>query len=223
MFVDYMQKGGHLMWPLLFCSVLAGAVFLERALFYARVTLNLGEFMRGLANLIRSQRWAEAQVECASLPTPGTRVLHAAVVRHGASREELKAVVQEAGQLEGPRLEQRWAVLAGVGVVAPLIGLLGTVTGMIEVFSVIATQSGVTSSTELAGGIYQSLLTTAAGLAVAIPCAIGYAFLSARVNALLHDMERAGIEVVHLIVDQRGDSQIIDFGAGARAARVRAE
>lgn len=211
------------MWPLLFCSVLAGAVFLERALYYTRVSLNLGEFLRGFSNLIRNQRWAEAQVECASVSTPVTRVLHAAVVRHWASREELKSVVQEAGQLEVPRLEQRLAILAGIGVVAPLIGLLGTVTGMIEVFSVIASQSGVTSSTELAGGIYQSLLTTAAGLAVAIPCAIGYAFLSSRVNALMFDMERAGIEAVNMIVDQRVDPQIIEFGLGARAARSRAE
>jgi biopolymer transport protein ExbB len=223
MFIDYMQKGGHLMWPLLFCSVLAGAIFLERTTYYTRVSLNLGEFLRGLSNLIRNQRWAEAQVECASVSTPVTRVLHAAIIRHDASREDLKAVVQEAGQMEVPRLEQRLSVLAGIGVVAPLIGLLGTVTGMIEVFSVIASQSGVTSSTELAGGIYQSLLTTAAGLAVAIPCAMGYAFLSSRVNGLLHDMERAGIEVVHMIVDQRGGSQIIDFGTGARASRAQGD
>ena len=182
------------MWLLLFCSVLGGAVFLERSLFYFRVTLHLGDFMRGLSNLIRHQRWSEAQVECASFSTPVTRVLHSAVLRHGAPREELRAIVQEAGQLEVLRLEQNLGLISGIGLVAPLIGLLGTVTGMIEVFSKISSQSGLTSS-------------------------IGYAYLSSRVNALMRDMERAGIEVVNLIMDSRVESQIIEFGSASRSPR----
>ena len=124
------------MWLLLFCSVLAGAVFLERALYFHRVTLVLGEFLRGLAELIRHKRWAEAQVEGAGNPTPVTRVLHAAVLRHSAPRAELKEIVQEAGQLEVPRLEKNLGLLAGLGLISPLLGLLGTVTGMIEVFMI---------------------------------------------------------------------------------------
>jgi len=215
--LDYMQKGGPLMWLLLFCSVLAGAVFLERALYFHRVTLVLGEFLRGLAELIRHKRWSEAQVECAGNPTPVTRVLHAAVLRHSAPRAELKEIVQEAGQLEVPRLEKNFGLLAGLGLISPLLGLLGTVTGMIEVFSNISAQSGLTSSTDLAGGLYQSLLTTAMGLIVAIPCAIAYSYLSARVNALLHDMERAGIEVVNLICDHRRSTTIVEFESANRA------
>ncbi|MCX8511306.1 MAG: hypothetical protein ORN83_06065 [Chthoniobacteraceae bacterium] len=115
--LDYMQKGGPLMWLLLFCSVLAGAVFLERALYFHRVTLVLGEFLRGLAELIRHKRWSEAQVECAGNPTPVTRVLHAAVLRHSAPRAELKEIVQEAGQLEVPRLEKNLGLLAGLGLI----------------------------------------------------------------------------------------------------------
>ncbi len=219
--IDYMQKGGPLMWLLLFCSLLASAIFMERALYYHRVTLQLGEFLRGLAELIRHQRWAEAQMECAGNPTPVTRVLHAAVLRHSAPRSELKEIVQEAGQLEVPKLERHLAMLAGLGVVAPLLGLLGTITGMIEVFSTLSAQSGLTSSTDLAGGIYQSLLTAAAGLIVAIPCAIGYSYLSARVNALMHDMERAGIEVVNLITDHRRTPSIVEFEPASRADSVR--
>jgi biopolymer transport protein ExbB len=131
----------------------------------------------------------------------------------------LRAIVQEAGQLEVLRLEQNLGLISGIGLVAPLIGLLGTVTGMIEVFSKISSQSGLTSSTDLAAGIYQSLLTTAGGLVVAIPCSIGYAYLSSRVNALMRDMERAGIEVVNLIMDSRVESQIIEFGSASRSPR----
>ncbi len=208
-----MQKGGPLMWLLLFCSILAGAVFLERVLYYHRVGLPPAEFLRGLSELIRHQRWAEAQMECAGNPTPLTRVLHAAVLRHGAPRSELKEIVQEAGQLEVPRLERNLPLLAGLGVLSPLLGLLGTVTGMIEVFGNISAQSGLTSSADIAGGIYQSLLTTAAGMIVAIPCALGYTFLSSRLDSLIHDLERAGIEVVNLITDHRHNPTIVEFGA----------
>ena len=223
--IDYMQKGGPLMWLILFCSVLAGAVFLERATYFHRVTVRVGELMRGLGNLIQHRRFAEAQMECASSSTPVTRVLHAAILRHDAPRAELKEIVQEAGQLEVPRLERRLGILATVGFVTPLIGLLGTVVGLIEAFVNISAQSGFASSTDIASGIYQSLLTTAAGLVVAIPCAVAYSYLSARVNTLMHDMERAGIEIVNLICDQRQPAapEIIEFGPQSRIRRKSAE
>jgi len=223
--IDYMQKGGPLMWLILFCSVLAGAVFLERATYFHRVTVRVGELMRGLSNLIQHRRFAEAQMECASTPSPVTRVIQAAILRHDAPRAELKEIVQEAGQLEVPRLERRLGVLATIGFVTPLIGLLGTVVGLIEAFVNISSQSGFASSTDIASGIYQSLLTTAAGLVVAIPCAVAHSYLSARINALLHDMERAGIEIVNLITDHRPAPapEIIEFGPQSRPRRQGAE
>lgn len=211
--IDYMQKGGPLMWLILFCSVLAGAVFLERVLYFHRITIRVGEFMRGLANLIQNRRFAEAQGECESLPTPVTRVIHAGILHHDAPRAELRDIVQEAGQLEVPRLERRLGILATIGFVTPLIGLLGTIVGLIEAFVNISSQSGFASSTDIASGIYQSLLTTAAGLVVSIPCAVAYAYLSSRVNTLMHDMERAGIEIVNLLTDNRQPAaEIIEFG-----------
>ncbi len=222
--IDYMQKGGPLMWLILLCSVLAGAVFLERATYFHRSSVRVGEFMRGLANLLHRRSFSEALHECAATPGPVPRVVHAAILRHDAPRQELREIVQEAGQLEVPRLERRLGVLATISFVAPLIGLLGTVTGLIEAFVNISTQSGFASSTDIASGIYQSLLTTAAGLVVAIPCAIGYGYLSARINALMHDMERAGIEVVNLLCDNRKTPEIIGFPPGnPTVARHRAE
>ncbi|HEV7866853.1 MAG TPA: MotA/TolQ/ExbB proton channel family protein [Chthoniobacteraceae bacterium] len=219
--IDYMQKGGPLMWLILFCSVLAGAVFLERASYFHRVSVRVGEFMRGLSNLIQHHRFAEAQMECASLPTPVTRVIHAAILRHEAPRSELKEIVQEAGQLEVPRLERRLGILATIGFVTPLIGLLGTIAGLIEAFVQISAQSGFASSTDISSGIYRSLLTTAAGLVVSIPCAVAYSYLSSRVNTLMHDMERAGIEIVNLIMDSRPQPSpdIIEFGPARPAEK----
>lgn len=218
--IDYMQKGGPLMWLILLCSVLGGAVFLERVTYFYRATIRVGEFMRGLANLIQHRRWAEAQMECASTASPVARVIHAAILRHDAPRSELKEIVQEAGQLEVPRLERRLAMLGMIALVTPLIGLLGTVTGLIDAFVNISSQSGFASSTDISNGIYQSLLTTAAGLVVAIPCAVAYSYISSRVNALMHDMERAGIEIVNLIVDSRASSvEIIEFESPRRTVR----
>jgi biopolymer transport protein ExbB len=214
--IEYMQKGGPLMWLILFCSVLAGAVFLERVSYFHRVTVRVGEFMRGLANLIEHHRFAEAQMECASLPSPVTRVIHSA---------KLKEIVQEAGQLEVPRLERRLAIMAVIAFATPLIGLLGTVVGLIEAFVNLSSQSGFTGATDISSGMYQSLLTTAAGLAVAIPCSVGYSYLSSRVNSLMHDMERAGIEIVNLISDNRRppSSEIIEFGPQPRTMRKGAD
>ena len=212
--MDYMQRGGPLMWLILFCSVVAVAIFAERIVYFHRASINVTEFLRGLANLIGRRNIAEALQECAGAPGPVARVLHAALLRHDESRAELRQIVQEAGQLEVPKLERNLAVLSTIAFVTPLIGLLGTVVGLIDAFVAISTHNGYASSTDISSGVYQSLLTTAAGLVVAIPAAVAYSYLSARVNALLHDMERAGIEIVHLIVEKReAGAEIIDFEA----------
>jgi len=215
------------MWLILLCSIIGGAVFFERAAYFYRCSIRVGEFVRGLSNLIQHQRWTEAQTECAATSTPVTRVIHAAILRHEAPRAELKEIVQEAGQLEVPFLERRLAVLATIALVTPLIGLLGTIAGLIESFVNISSQSGYANATDISGGIYQSLLTTAAGLVVAIPCSVAYSYLSSRVNSLMRDMERAGIEIVNLITDNRvspsSPGSIIEFGQGKRSIRKSSE
>src|ERR1700716_554239 len=97
--VDYMQKGGPLMWLILLCSVVSVAVFVERLLYYHRAFIDVGAFLQGLSNLLGSRKYAEARVECQAVGVPVTRVLHAAISRHHLSRSELREIVQEAGQL----------------------------------------------------------------------------------------------------------------------------
>ncbi len=209
--IDYLQKGGPLMWVLLALSILSGGVFLERILFLNQITIPVADFLRGLSNLIREKRWAEAQIECATVSAPVTRVLHAAVLRHHHPREELRAIVQDAGQLEVGRLERRINILSAASVIAPLIGLLGTILGMLDATTELAAAGGGSSTAEMADGSFQSLLATAAGLMVAVPCAVAYAYLSARVDGILRDMERAGIEAVNLICDHRDTPGIVEF------------
>ncbi len=200
---EFLQKGGPLMWILAAASVVAVAVFLERAFYLHRVSIRVGEILRGLSNLVRIGNYSEAITECAATAGPVGRVMHAVMVRHTLDRPELKDIAQDAGQLEVPRLERNLGLLVTIVYAAPLIGLLGTVIGLIQAFTAISAQGGYATAAEIAGGVYQSLLTTAAGLALAIPALLAYQYLSYRVNELVHDMERAGIEVVSMILDAR--------------------
>jgi biopolymer transport protein ExbB len=216
--VDYMQKGGPLMWLVLLCSVVAVAVFAERLLYYHRASINVEELLQGLSNLIRNRNLAEARVECQAALIPVTRVILATLNHPHLSRSELKEIAQEAAQLEVPRLEKNLGILVAIGYLCPLIGLLGTVTGLIQAFVQLSANNGYATLAEISGGIYQSLLTTAGGLAVAIPAILGYCHLSARLNRLMHEMERAGIEIVNLLTDAQERSSIIKFDTASKAA-----
>jgi biopolymer transport protein ExbB len=209
--IDYIQKGGFLMWPILACSIISIGVFAERLFYLHRATIHVGEFLKGLSNLVRRRNFAEALHESAGTPGPVARVIHAAILRHEAPRTELREIVQEAGQLEVPKLERFLGVLATLAFLTPLLGLLGTVTGMIDAFGTIASSGGYATVTELSAGIYKSLLTTAAGLVVATPTFVAYSYLSSRVNTMLHDMERAGIEIIHMLTESAPLSGIISF------------
>jgi len=190
-----------MMWLILLCSVAALGAFLERLLYLHRSTIHVGDFLRGLSNLLKRQLYAEALQECASTPGPVARVVHAAIARHKVGRTELREIVREAGQLEVPRLERSLPLLLTVAYITPLLGLLGTVVGLTEAFQAVTNAGGYATAADLAGGVYQSLLSTATGLAVAIPAFVAFSYLSARVNDFLRDMERAGIEIVHLLCD----------------------
>src|SRR4029078_4371892 len=165
------------MWPILICSIISIAVIAERLFYLHRATIHVGEFLKGLANLIRRRNFAEALHESAGTPGPVARVIHAAILRHDAPRSELREVVQEAGQLEVPKLERFLGGLATLAFLTPLLGLLGTVTGMIDAFATIASNGGYATVTELSTGIYKSFLPTPARLVVAAPPFVSYSYL----------------------------------------------
>src|SRR5262249_4572583 len=191
--IDYIQKGGLLMWPILVCSIISIAVFAERLFYFHRATIHVGEFLQGLSNLVQRRNFAEALHECAGTPGPVARVIHAAIIRHDAPRSELRDIVQQAGQLEVPKLERFLGVLATLAYLAPLIGLLGTVAGMIEAFGLVSSNGGYATVTELSTGIYKSLLTTAAGLVVATSTFFCQPYFPAPKKNPLHDIGTARV------------------------------
>lgn len=201
--LDLLQKGGPLMWIIVLCSVTAVGIFFERLFSLHRASIPVGEMLRGLANILRKENYSEALQECATTPGPVARVAHAVILRHGAPREELRDIAQEAGQLEVPKLERNMPLLSTIAYATPLIGLLGTIIGLLNTFQEIASQSGYATATDIAEGVYEALLTTAGSLAVALPAFIAYSYLSARINGLIHDMERTGIEILAILDEVR--------------------
>ncbi len=206
------------MWPLLACSLIAVTVALDRFFYLNSATIREGELLQGLANLIRGRKYAEALHECAASHGPAARVMHAALLRHDSPASELRQVVQAAGQLEVPELERKLSILATVAQVAPLIGLLGTIGGLIDLFSSISSSGGYAGAAELSRGLYRALITSAAGLMIAIPCYVVHGYLSAWVDTLMHSMERAGIEIVALLTETPPQEGIIRFRRPDRQA-----
>lgn len=220
--IELISKGGPLVWLLLASLAFSGAIFLERLAYFHRASMNVGEFLSGLAGLVRRKNFAEALHECVATRVPAGRVIHAALQRHHAPREQLKEIVQEAGQLEVPRLERFLSILNAIAHCAPLLGLLGTLIGLLDSFTSLSTAQGVASTSEVARGLYQSLVTAALGIVVAVPAYLGFAFLSAKARSIMHELERAGIEIVNIIEDARHHDNIVEFPHEAGLVPVRA-
>jgi biopolymer transport protein ExbB len=195
------QGGGWLMVLLFVCSIVAMGVFIERMLYYKRCRMNVNEFLAGVLALVRRQSYAEAVARCEEGHGPVVRVVLTAIYKRHLPANELREIVREIAQLEIPPLETNVSLLGTIGYIAPLLGLFGTVSGLIEAFVKINRTSGTASVGDLSQGIYLALATTAAGLVVAIPCYLAHNFLVAQVHSIVADMERAGIETIHTLTD----------------------
>lgn len=205
--LEILQKGGPLMWIILLCSVVALGVFLERLIYLHQASIRVGELLGGISLLVRNGRLEEALGECSASHGPVARVLQAALLRPRQERSVLQSITKDAALLEIPKLERNLPILASLAYVAPLVGLLGTVLGLLDAFLILSAHGGYATTAELSRSVYQSLLNAAAGLAVAIPAFLGHSYLCARVNDIIHDMERGGIEVVNLLTDRSAQSE----------------
>jgi biopolymer transport protein ExbB len=190
-----MQQGGPLMWVIAALGVVAVIVFLERFLHFHRAHIHAGDFIHGLRNAIQQGNFIEALATCDETAGPVAQLAKTALLHRDCPRDEIREAVEETGRAEVARLERRLVVLATVAQVAPLIGFLGTVMGMIQMFRVIQ-QAALPSPGQLAGGVWTALLTTAAGLVVAVPTYVAYNYLVNRVAQLVLDMEKAATDVI---------------------------
>ena len=183
-------QGGPMVWVLLVCSALGVVVFMERRLTYHRVQINTSALLGGLKNVLSQNNLVEAIGICDATPSPTARVVKTVLENHQLPREEIKEILEQQGSEEVARLERRLGILAALGQVAPLIGLLGSVMGFME------TKEVVTDHHKHFSG---AMIPLALGLAIGIPCFVGYNHLVAVIGSLVVDMQKAGLRALRMI------------------------
>ena len=180
--IDFLAKGGILVGPILFCSVLALAIFLERLIRFSRIRIRGFGIVQKMAQHVRVGEQRKALAVARESDSPMGRVLGQAIEVLDQDRETLETVVVHSTDEEVRELSRYLQVLATIGNIAPLLGLLGTVLGMIKAFMVIQQMGGKVNAAVLAGGIWEAMLTTALGLSVALPTMVAHSYLVARVD-----------------------------------------
>lgn len=201
-----MQAGGWLMWPILACSVIATAIVIERALTLRRGRIMPDKLVTRIWQLYRQGQLTEERIEEIREASPLGRMLAAGLANRNHSREVMKEAIGDAGRHVVAQLGRYLNTLGTIASVAPLLGLLGTVFGMIDIFGVIM-NVGTGNAGLLAGGISTALLTTAAGLSVAIPTLLFHRFLESKVDRIALDMEEQALRLVEVLKGEREDGE----------------
>jgi len=190
---DFVVKGGPVMIPIGICSLVALTVIVERLVSLRRVQIIPPKFVDGVRSILSggaSDRIVRAMEYCRASATPLANILAAGIKKLGEPAEQVEKRIQETGQAEIQRLRKYLRSLSVIAAIAPLLGLLGTILGMITAFETVAASPDSLGRTELlAKGIYEALITTAAGLIVAIPVVISYHWFAAKVDRMVLDMD----------------------------------
>ena len=214
--LEIVQAGGLLMWPITACSVVAVAIILERLWALREKRVLPVSVAHHVMELVQRDQVDAKQLQDVHQSSPFGQVLAAGLAYRHATRDVLKEVVEDSGRHAVHELERYLTTLGTIAAISPLLGLLGTVSGMIRSFTAI-TDTGVPNPAVLAGGISEALIATAAGLTVAIPSLIAYRYLRGRVErlvvriekesmrfieALLHHQQRTGTTGVFGVIDE---------------------
>jgi biopolymer transport protein ExbB len=204
---ELLANGGPMLWLILLVSAVGVAVFIERFLHCHRAQINSTEFLNGVRTVLKRDNVVEALSICDATPGPVARLVKTAIVNRDHGRERVREALEEAGLVEVPRLEEKLNLLATIAQLAPLLGLLGTVLGFINIFKYMQSQGLGAHVLDLSKGIWEALICTAAGLAVAIPAHAGYNYLVSRVNSIVLDMERASTDIVNIVTEGGKESK----------------
>jgi biopolymer transport protein ExbB len=189
--MQFMREGGWVMWVLLAFSIVALAVIIERAIALRRARINVNEFLAKIRKALLVNRSVREAVKiCEQYRGPVASIMKAGLLKYGQPREEVEKTIENAALYEMGRLERGLIVLATTANVAPLLGFFGTVSGMIKSFEALAEQ-GLSNPGAVAAGISEALITTAAGLAIAIPVQIAYNYFTTRISRFVRDIESA--------------------------------
>lgn len=202
--LSLLERGGPVMWVLLMLGTLALVLFVERMLYLHRGQIRSTEFLDGVKNILAQRRMAEAVTVCEEAPGPVAAVVKAALLHAEDDEVRMRYAVQDAAVVELPALERRLGALAAIAQIAPLVGLLGTVLGMATTFQAFMEGGQYATAQALSTGMWRSLVTAGAALALAIPAHLAHHLLYGRVRSIVRDVEWAGNEIMrYLLIDYR--------------------
>lgn len=193
-----LQKGGIIMVPLLLGSILGLTIVIERAFSLRNKKVLVPEIISAIENINTIEDVRVAERICEANPGPFANIVLAALRNQDLHRDELKETIIDQGRQEVRVLERGLVMLETIAAASPLLGLMGTVLGMIKVFNVIS-QQGVGQASVLSGGISEALITTVTGLAIGIPALVAYNFFTNRAESLVSDIEKYSSSLLHMI------------------------
>jgi biopolymer transport protein ExbB len=197
---DFYVRGGVFMHPLLACSIIALAFIIERLFTLSRARVDVKNLMKNVSQALRGEGVDAALKVCEQTRGPIAAVIHSGLLRAGQGPDAVKEAIETAGSIETSFLERGLVALATVSTVAPMLGFLGTVSGMMNAFAAIAAAEQV-SAKIVASGIQEALITTIAGLTIAIPSSIGHAFFVSQIERFVLEMEEASANLVNELVE----------------------
>lgn len=193
---DLLYESGPMLWVILVCGLVGFIAFIERGFHLHRAKIKSDDFVGGILNILRRNNIDEALAICEETPGPVARVAMTSILHRDSGREFLEAAVNDAGLSEISRLEVRVGAIATVAQIAPLLGLLGTVLALRTLVGGLAGSQWHWEASIMSQGLDEALITTAAGLAVGIPCYAFYNLVAGKIEALVIDMERASSQLV---------------------------
>ena len=197
--LNLMGNGGPVIWILLACGLFAALVFFERLFNLHRAQIAADDFLKGIYNILNRDNTVEAAAICEEAPGPVARLALAAVLHHDDTLENIGRAIEDAGLEEIPRMERGLGWLATLARITPLIGLLGTVLGLMDMLLAANRNAPLVQSADLTGGLWSALAATALSLIIAILAYAGYNLLVSRVESILLDMERSASALMNFM------------------------
>ena len=194
--LDLWHEGGPVFWVIVFTGLASVAVFLERLLHLRRARIHYADFLEGVFNILAKGNVREAQALCDEAPGPVAHLMRMAITNRDEPREVLRQVLDNAGHAEISRMERRLGVLATIVQIAPLLGLLGSLLGVLETVLVLRGQAPLVQSVDVTGGLVRALVAAIAGLMVAVPAHAMFNLLAIRIDRIVLDMEQASSDII---------------------------
>ena len=204
---EIVKAGGPVMVPIILASIIAAAIFLERLWTLQQRRVLPTELTEKVWKWVEQRQIQDKHITALQQNSPLGKILAAGLLNRHRERAVIKEAIEDTGRHVVHELERFLNALGTIAAVSPLLGLLGTVLGMIRTFNMLTTET-VGNPAALAGGIAEALITTAAGLTVAIPALLGYKYLRGRVANLVVEMEKAAIKLVQSIEAGEGDGRV---------------